>query len=367
MSTKQIILNMPRLSESTRDFIKKIPAEDLNCMDISGAMHYVQELINKKTPVRAFTDPAAKKRNIDLGPAENPMKFNGFRSREPSTALLETPRKDASQKKYEEAIKTGDREKLEEISTKNIVDIANILKNLKMDPMVDFNAVTLPRRSILLDSRNRNPAFDDYSWNISNSNSLQLGEIDSRDTITQIVEVKCGPTRIPLVPGSNMLFYKKIRLGIEQFNAQGTVIAEHSDYRNKDYFHFEFDATQDGNYLELKPVDVWRPGKVINMLDKINLTFFGNAEKIQFLPDRYTCTYTASAPVVFTTPVPHFLNTGDLVYVGGPFYNKQGYLIMVLSATTFQIFAEAAVPGTIEVYCASRRIQIRMDFTLLEN
>jgi hypothetical protein len=338
-------------------FIRMIPPEDLNSRSLEGAVHYVKEKWKQRE--REFTMSG-----LELTPGENPYKFSSLKNREEP----QENKKNISQKKYEEAVKTGDSEKLVEVTAKNVVDIANMLGAFKTDSLVTFQSITLPRRTILLDSRNRNPAVSDYSWNIVPYDSKQRGEVGARDSISQIVEVRSGPFRIPIVPGSNMTYYDKVRVGIQQLNTQGVEIAAHLDYAEKNYFHFEYETTAvSAGYLELRPVQSWKPAKVISMLDIITLNFYGNTDKIDFLPDRYFCAYTAGPPAVFTTTEPHFLNTGDLVYIGGPFYNKQGYLIAVLSATTFQILGSAPVAGSIEVYCASRRIQIKLDFILLEN
>lgn len=242
-------------------------------------------------------------------------------------------------------------------------DIYKLLDNM---PIMSYDNLNLIHTQILLDTRNRNLAYTDYSWNLAPFSSIQSGNINCGSTISNIVEIGCGNFKIPIALGTNMQYYKKIRVGIKEFENQGTEIITNTKYTTRSYYHFEFNTTSAGSdYLELECIKPWRPNKTINICDRITLIFYGNTEKIEWPVDNMLCTYTSGSPVVFTSPQPHNLNTGDLIYINsGELENKQGYYAIVNSAVSFSITGTAVQSGSVNVYFAQKRIQLQMNFIM---
>lgn len=235
-------------------------------------------------------------------------------------------------------------------------------------PLINYNSISLPKRYVLLDSRNRNLSKSDYSWNLTPFFVAQQGQVNSLDTITQIVEISCQPFRIPIIPGSNMNFYNRVRMGIQEFNGQGISLITNAEKTTSDYYHFEFDAVNNGRFLELTPNNKWRPGKAIALCDNITLSFFGNTEKINFLPDRLLFNVVPGFPAIFTSSMPHNLITGDLIYVSsGELRRNEGYNAIVTSANVFSILETATIMQDVYIYFGNARVQVQLNFVCLEN
>lgn len=309
-----------------KEFMQMIPPQDLEKKSVDQAVMYIKA---------KYDDYKKPQKNMiyDLGPSENAYKFTQSKDR---VNINHSDRK------------TCDAQKM-------------------ITPAVNFNSITLLRRSVLLDSRNRNLSKSSYSWDIVPFGSNTQGQINARESISQVIAITCSPFRIPIIPGQNMTYYKKIRMGISEFDVQGIEIISNSNYISRNYYHFDFTSQVDGNYLELTPVAPWYPSKIISMCDTISVNFYGNTEKIVMPNDRQQCTYTAGSPTTITSPEPHYLNTGDLVYCDGSLYNDQGYIVAVLSSTQFIIMLATTSPGTSNVYFASRRVQVRLDFICLSD
>lgn len=230
-------------------------------------------------------------------------------------------------------------------------------------PGYTYNSITFPRRYLVLDTRNRNTAYDNYVWSIVGFSSSQAGEINARENLQQIIEITCQPFRIPL----QTLYYDSVRMGIREFDDQGIELATCERFTTHNYFHFEFDTEVRSNWLHLTPKATWRPSRVITQCNSLSLTFYGNSERMIFAPDRLTATTAVGFPAVFTTTVAHGMSTGDLIYVTqGNLYNVPGYIVAVLSPTTFSIQATETGIETVTFIIAARRIQIPLIFTCLE-
>ena len=327
-----------------KSFMKLIPAEDLNNMDLEEAAAYVK---------RQYAMKQIEKERVRLDPgmtdAENTMKFDLFKNRETA--------------KYHHKPEYAITNTSEKISKDILYTLLDLPKTLQ--PLVNFASLTLPKRYILLDSRNRNLSRDNYTWDLVHFSNTQQGQCNTVDIITQILEIRCHPFRIPIL--QNASYYKKIRVGIREFATQGVEIARNDLYSTRNSYHFDCTAVVSGNYLEVTPVDSWRPGKVIAQCDRISLDFYGNTEKLQMPTDRMTCTYPTGTPVTVTTSDAHDLVTGDLVYFNdGDLRNEYGWLIAVTGANTFIVNTTSA-GGSTTVYFASKRIQIQFDFICLEN
>jgi len=373
-------------NDKLKKFMMKIPKSTLNNFNEKQAINYVideyhneQNKINEENVMKDF--------HLKFAPSENEFKFNTF------TDSLYEKKKQIKSDKYSAVINTSfatinttgkptknvvGNIKLNptpgEIGAKLGLEISNsILENIEglsktLQPQINYNSIILPRKNIFLDSRNRNISNINYSWNIIHFNAIQAGEVNARSYIQQILEISCKPFKIPLLVNQNMVYFKHIRMGIIEFNDQGIEISRVDQQSDKYYYHFEFTTEQKGNYLYLYPSNVWKPTKVIAQCDTITVVFFGDTELITLDTDRMMCSYILTGTfTTFTTPSNHNLSTGDLVYIyNGEFYNKQGYIIAVLSPTTFSITVTGE-SGSVIVFFASKRIEFQLEFICLEN
>lgn len=230
----------------------------------------------------------------------------------------------------------------------------------------NFDSISLPRKTVLLDSRNK---ISELSWNLVPFSSNQRGQVHIQGDLQQIVAVRCSHFKIPLprtkINGllQNITWFKNIRLSIQEFDNQGTELVSGT----RSYYHFNCKTVQDGNYLICTPENIWKPHKMISQITKLTLNFFGNTEKIIFDEDRFLCLTTPGPVTLITTNTPHLLATGDLVYVeNGELSSQQGYIIAVMSPTSFEIFKASAMIEQITVYAASKRIQVELNFICLE-
>lgn len=344
-----------------KNLLYKIPKSDINEMSRNDAIDYIKSLMRREEIV-------PKPNPLKITPAENMLKFDmhpGVSDTEPVLAYKNNERI------YNNALASGDKQCLENLLVRSSVDMLRTLEHLPqyLQPTVSFESVKLPRRSLLLDSRNRESANDNYSWYLTtNTGQINRGQINARQLISQIVEISCAPFRIPILTRQNMVFYKRVRMGIVEFANEGTEITLNSQYTKRSFYHFEFACQADGDYLELTPIAPWRPGRPIAQCDQLTINFFGNTEMLTLQPDQMICSYIAGVTTIFTSPTNHNLTTGDVIYVeSGELYNDQGYIIWVISLTQFGILQPNTLGGSANVYFASKRIQVQLNFTCLEN
>lgn len=348
-----------------KKFMMKIPKEDLSQMTETQAIYYIKEAMSK------YTQEVNTNYGLRYNNNENPVKHDLLRGEDKTITEDDTTG-------IIDKLMQGVPAKKEKISALKLQLMNDILLTGKtqLNRLINYDNISLPRHSILLDSKNRNLTGIDYNWNLVPFSSYSQGQVYTHTNIQQVVEVSCGIIKMPVPKNLNKniltgiqndLFYKRIRMGIQEFAGQGIEININDKYNRREYFHFEFETTLNGSYWELKPVATWKPNKVISQCNSITLNFFGNTEKMILDVDRQLCVKTAGTPTIFTTPAPHNLTTGDLVYVlDGELYNEQGYLIAVLSATSFEIMQTTTVNESVNVYYASKRIQVQLNFICIE-
>lgn len=292
---------------------------------------------------------------MDLSQGENEFKFTNFTNR------VDAPEQEQIEiTKFIKNLKGPEALKLQLLNNINLQ--ATGIKKISQQ-FVNFDSIFLPRRYALLDSRNRNLSNTDYSWNLTGFSLSQQGGINTKDTVQQIIEIRCDAFRLPYFTS----FYESVRMGIKEFSAQGIQICTNDKYSRQHTYHFEFRAEKKDNFWELTPKNTLKFDKPVAQCTDITLEFFANTEKIQFDSDRAICTISIGSPAVITCPQPHNLATGDLIYFNsGSLYNTQGYNIAVTSSTSFVIPVAAIVAESVTVYFASKRIQVPLSFICLE-
>ena len=350
-----------------RAMLMRIPEDDLNRMTLPEARAYVMAQMKPRGPPPGFTGQGPAN-PLGFTNAENMLKYDMHpNSEDPTKRTLAYKQNE----KIFNAADGNDMAAMTRLIARTGVDMLRTLEHLPryLEPATTYESTYLARRNILLDSRNRELSSDNYTWNLSPHSSAQRGTVNSKETITSIVEVSASAFTIPIIPGQNMQYYRRVRVGIVEFASQGIEIALNNQYSKKYNYHFEFNVSQSRpGYLELTPLAPWRPGRPIAQCSSITLQFFGNSELIIFPHDYMLCTYVTGTPTtMFTAPSAHGLHTGDLVYIEtGEFYNDQGYIVAVWSPTTFSIKMPNLGGGTAYVFFASRRVQVQLNFTCLE-
>ncbi len=272
----------------------------------------------------------------------------------------------------------------------------------KLNLVKYFNYESLFRdEHIIIDSRYQNTTNTDRSKivfslqpNLKSNRSgdqttiSQQGGINIGSSIKDIVQIEIGPFTIPYKPQFHN-FYRKISLRIDEWTSNS-----YQAYENGS-FHFVFTIDKvDNNLLYLEPIDrVFRFTKPVNYIDNFTLSFGAMLPKITFDNDRLSTSsidYTSSDGVI-TFDTPHNLITGDLVYISGfstpdpaldlafieDVNRASGHIVVKKNnysiATNIDmteirrtesadstIYPIDSFNQTIEVYFASKRIQIPM-------
>jgi len=263
------------------------------------------------------------------------------------------------------------------VNKKNQIEFAKIL-----------NYQSLWRDSnILIDSRYQNIANQDRSrivFNIvSNTKAKTAGSgvITSISNMRDIVEMEIFPFSIPYMAAADN-YYKKITLSILELAAISIDAYEDSQ------FHFMFNATINGNLIDLEPINkVFRFFKPITRISEFTLRFGSPLNPIVFDKDRlYTSNINyATNPGVITFAESHNLITGDLIYIQDfttstpaidlnfidEINTPQGHICTRISNTSISInvdFTQIINPiGTLSVlvYFGSKRLIVPIKFRYL--
>lgn len=350
-------------NENLKSFLRIVPARNFKGKTFEEAKQYLLLAYNKHNEVVVPKNYNEDVLHMDQG--ENFLKYTLQKKNSQDDGVLDELESAANK------FIGGYKSTPEKIAGLQLKSSCGIFKKLNALPQslhqfTNFDSISLPRKTVLLDSRNKN---SELSWNLVPFSSNQRGQVHIQGDLQQIVAVKCSHFKIPLprtkINGllQNITWFKNIRLGIQEFDNQGTELVSGT----RSYYHFNCKTVQDGDYLICTPENIWKPHKMISQITKLSLNFFGNTEKIIFDEDRFLCTTTPGPVTVITTGTPHLLSTGDLVYVeNGELSSQQGYIIAVLSPTSFEIFKSSTMVEQINVYAASKRIQVELSFICLE-
>ncbi len=210
------------------------------------------------------------------------------------------------------------------MSQKNIDSIVEKTRVITPD-LQTFNNITLPRRIIPLDSRNRLLSARGITWNLhSAGHAGRLGDIRIQDTLCEIIQFKICPFWLP-VRDSLVEYYGKVRMSIKEL-WQSAMITEFLDPLENIptiyYYHIEFEIQQKiNNRLYLVPIcNTYTFSKPVARLETISLEFRSPFNLIELDPDRGIFNMTFSTlplnPTLFTSlDTAHGLSTGDLVYI----------------------------------------------------
>jgi hypothetical protein len=298
--------------------------------------------------------------------------------------------RDAAQKKVNtELLKAAN-------MVQNLVDPDSVEKMISrvQSFMSAYNSVNLVRQIVQLDSRNRLPYtptvnINSYKWNLhSASITGYLGSVRTLDTIQQIIRITAFDFWVPVNYSLISNPYAKLRMLIEEFNAQSIIASEFNDpdqsIPTEERYHFEFNVSKiNGDRMLLTPAQPnFTFRKPMAVLNTMTLNFRTPFQEELFDPDSGNFTITYGNPTLFTitSPTVHLLNTGDLVYV----YNSDsgnttidrlinivtGHNITVVSPSQFTINVDSStLVGTednILVYYGSKRLFLQLELTCLE-
>lgn len=255
-----------------------------------------------------------------------------------------------------------------------------------------FQGITLPRREIMFDSRNKDLSNQDNNtirWLLNPSGQIgQIGNIHIQDTLQQIIRVKISPFWMPVSDPLND-YYSTYRMAIKEF-WQRTDVTEYLDANESipTYFgyQFQFKITRRGKdrvYLEPENAE-YSFSTPVAKLDTLTVLFYSPFKSVQLNSDRgtYSVAYSVS-PTVFTLTngTNTNLNSGDLVYVlnftsanaaiNNQINTLQGLTVTRISNTVFSVPIDTSAlgggpqTGVIVIY-GSKRIFFQMNFTSLE-
>jgi len=255
--------------------------------------------------------------------------------------------------------------------------------------------VEFKKNYITLDTRYRQTAYSaGYQWTLlQNSTATGEGVVNSLgDNVKQITKIMCPNIRIPLNKSSDLIFrnaYKRVSLLIKELESQ-------SNIANPFRYHFMFEASVDGNYINLKALgnhqQIFEFAKPILQLDTLTAVFGNPFEPVIFDLDRQNMAVTYSNPVVLTSTTIHNLTSGDLIYItamtslnpDADRANLQnwnfiyGHLITVIDPYNISIaYGSETLNGTlltgpitpfsISVYFGSKRIIIPLELTYIDS
>lgn len=171
--------------------------------------------------------------------------------------------------------------------------------------------------NILVDSRYQNIANSDRTrlvFTLVGNTKTKVpgsGVITTIGAMRDIVEIEVFPFSIPYMSSADN-YYKKITLSILELSSISVDAYENSQY------HFMFNCSQDGNLLQLTPINkTFRFYKPITRLNEFSIRFGSPLTPIIFDKDRlYTSSIDYNSnPGIITFAESHNLITGDLIYI----------------------------------------------------
>lgn len=277
---------------------------------------------------------------------------------------------------------------------KNITNVGNIsaLDNVTQilglsDPtaiQLLFNPVAAYKWNyIIMDSKARLTNTDgttEQSWDFLNDSAVNtIGAVNSLGGVKSVTAITIDKIRIPYEDVVILNGYNRVTLLIKEFSGQAFIGQEGRK------FHFIFNATTDGNMIDLEPLNfngqeagIFEFAKPITQIDRLTLTWGNPLELITFDKDRINFDVTYANPGSFTTTSgeEHNLLTGDLVYITTFTSNDtvtdeaiinqtnavNGHNIVKVDDFTFEIdgldlttVTAQIVPQTIEIFLGSKR------------
>lgn len=244
---------------------------------------------------------------------------------------------------------------------------------------------TWRRNYVVFDTRYRNPTFgatNTFTWDFMTTLTQANGSVSIYGLLRDLVQVRVFPVRIPYALEADT-DQRLISLNIAEFSPQSFVAHENAR------FHFMFKSTVDGNWIDLQPWNYndgyFRFQKPITRLDRLSLTFGDPLSPITFDADRSEYTVAYGLLTTITTPEPHNLQTGDVVFFDNfntlaPTLNSaainqmnssRGLAMTFIGANSFSVPVDTstcAPPPAIRltVYFGSKRAFIPMELVYID-
>jgi hypothetical protein len=171
--------------------------------------------------------------------------------------------------------------------------------------------------NILVDSRYQNIANSDRTrlvFTLVGNTKTKVpgsGVITTIGAMRDIVQIEVFPFSIPYMSSADN-YYKKITLSILELSSISVDAYENSQY------HFMFNCIQNGNILQLTPINkTFRFYKPITRLNEFSIRFGSPLTPIIFDKDRLFTTSINynSNPGIISFSESHNLITGDLIYI----------------------------------------------------
>jgi hypothetical protein len=235
----------------------------------------------------------------------------------------EDKKKDSSKPESKTDSKAESKSESKTTGSINMKELLDVLPKLKSKTeQIEFTKIlnyeSLWRdANILVDSRYQNVANPDKSklvFSLVNNTKTKIpgtGVITILGNMRDIVEIEIYPFSIPYMSLADN-YYKKITLSILELSAISVDAYEDSQ------FHFMFTCNQNGNLLELTPINrVFRFYKPVTRLNEFSIRFGAPLNPIIFDKDRLntlSIDYTTN-PGVINFSESHNLITGDLIYI----------------------------------------------------
>lgn len=248
-----------------------------------------------------------------------------------------------------------------------------------------FNPQYVSKNYIILDTRYKssNSNSQEFSWNfLSNTSVTAPGAVNSLGGVSNITAVRFSPIRIPYIDSIINSNYNRVTLLIKEFSGQAYIAQEGRK------FHCMFDIVPDGNYINLIPFPdpnnaIFNFETPITQIDTVTLSFGYPLQLVDFQSDNSLVSVTYGATTVFTSPTPHNLQTGDLVYLSNFTTNNtiadvtaisvinraDGFNVIVLDPVTFEIdyntssLASPIAGLMINAYYASKRLFVNLELS----
>lgn len=253
-----------------------------------------------------------------------------------------------------------------------------------------FQGITLPHRTIPLDSLNRDLADttpNTVKWYLNVAGRAgTVGNIQIQDTLQQVVRIIPSPFWLPV---KTPLYYNTIRMNIREFWQR----AEVTDYTGSNQtnsqqsgYHFQFNVKAvEPNRVFLVPENIeYTFSKPVAEVNSLTLEFRDPFQPVVLEADRGIYTVTYGNPTVFdlTSGTNNNLSTGDLVYVlnfnstdsslNDAINTLGGLPITKINPTQFTIAIDTSSLGVgsasdIQVLYGSKRIFLQLRFVSLEH
>lgn len=264
-------------------------------------------------------------------------------------------------------------------STGNKVEVSALLGSTSIN---DFKSILNPsiKKTIMLYLDTRYRILDDnaqysFKWNVTNNNSTTQGSVNYIGDVNNITSIKISPLRIPYISSADTS-YNKLTMLINEFSAQSYIAQENAK------FHFIFDILKTSEkYIDISAEDnnrgTYRFNNPITRLETLTVSFGSPLQPVIFDVDRRNMFVSAYAPdsMSFSSPYPHSMRTGDLVYIStyttiNPFSdnniisainNNNGIVIKYIDENTFSVpvngsLIQGVKIGTVSVVKGSNQI-----------